>query len=299
MTSSDISHSAGGESVDQGRTASGRPSASKLLGTLRRGVTSGGFAGLGGGLMVLRGFRAFRRGRRVRGGVRVLAGVLLLAMAGRRRRSASGQGGPGTGVDQQDVVDTSPDVEHVDEAGLDEEEHASGDAAREVAESSVDVEDVSDGADAEATGDQSADAETEGQVDFEAEAESPQEVIGEGTFDARRGVPVPEPAFDEGFLELESEAFWGIREHDDAVFVSHRRAVFEDGGGIEYVTSSEVDDQQLLSVPEAVLNHWEGVDDAEPMTDADELVFATTEDLRWVDVLWIVPEHRADEFSEL
>jgi len=110
---------------------------------------------------------------------------------------------------------------------------------------------------------------------------------------------VPQSAVEEGFLDLDGPVYWAIRDRDDAVFVSRRQSVFEESDGVEYVTSSEVDDDQVLSVPDVVLDHWDGVDDVEPVEDDDELVFATSDDLRWVDVLWIVSEHRTDEFEDL
>lgn len=293
MSRSDVTNQSGVEPGERGRNEPDREPASALRGTLKRAFTSGVFTGLGGGLTLLSGLRALRRGQWGRGLVRLFAGGLLLAAGVRQRRSPSGSSA--RRADQREVVHTSPDVEHVAEAGLGGEEHASGDAARAVAESSVDVEDVRDESGAEATDDRAGDGASEGQVDFENEAAEPRDAIGEGTFDARRGVPVPEAAFEEGFLELDDEAFWGIRDEDDAVFVSHWRVVFEESDGVEYVTSSEVDEEQLLSVPDVILDHWEGVDDEATTDDGDELVFATTDDLRRADVLWVLTEQRADE----
>jgi hypothetical protein len=307
MTSTDVTQGPRQGSGTQQESAAGGERATGGVDVLRRAAASGTLTGLGGGLVLLSGLRALRHGEWRRAIVRLSVGGLLVAVGVRQRRSADGGATGRRGVNQEDVVDTSPDVEHVGEAGLDEGKHASGEAAREVVESSVDVEDVRERSEAEgSTGEEESqgsgttatDESTAGETDdvefdFETGADEPSDSVGEGTFDAHRGVPVPESAFEDGFLELDSETFWAIRDRDGAVFVTRRRSVFEDSDGVEYVTSSEVDDQQLLSVPEGVLDHWEEVDDTDLVSDADELLFATTDDLRWADVLWVVPEHRA------
>ncbi|WP_225335020.1 hypothetical protein [Halomicrobium urmianum] len=98
-----------------------------------------------GGLFVLRGLRGLRSGSPLRGLVRLAVGGSLIAVA--RRRSGSG------GVDESDVVNTSPDVEDVS-SGVDpgDREHAGGDAAEEVVGTGPDVEDVSSGLDSEDQG---------------------------------------------------------------------------------------------------------------------------------------------------
>lgn len=101
-------------------------------------------AGLGG-LYVLRGLGSLRSGSIVRGILRLAIGGSLIAVA--RRRSGSG------GIDESDVVDTSPDVEDVS-SGVNpgDREHVGGDAAEAVVDTGPEVEDVSSGLDSENQG---------------------------------------------------------------------------------------------------------------------------------------------------
>jgi len=112
-----------------------------------------------GGLFVLRGLRGLRGGSPLRGLLRLAIGGSLIAVA--RRRSASG-------VDESDVVDTSPDVEDVS-SGVNpgDREHVGGDAAESVVDTGPDVDDVSSGLDSEEQGTDAADefSETGSSVD--------------------------------------------------------------------------------------------------------------------------------------
>lgn len=296
MTSEHSSQRIGGEPEPPDTTGTDHEEPSKLKRLFRRGLTSGAFAGLGGGVVLWSGLRALRRGKHGRGIGGLLAGTILITVGARQRQASGELGSPHEGVEQRDVVDTSPDVGG---AGMEEagpassgRERAGGETAQAATESSIDIEDVSDGFDEER------DDVDEHQVDFETGVDDSVEELGEERFDDHRGVPVPEPAFEEGFLEIATDAFWAIREDDDAVFVSDHRAVFEDADGVEYVTSSAVDDEQLLAVPEAVLDHWEGIGDEESVGDSAVLVFVTTDDLRQEAVLWLVPEYQAEEWFE-
>lgn len=116
--------------VDEATSGGGAGTVTELG---RSAAQSGALAGVAGGLLLLRGARAFRGGRRLRGIVQVLAGAGLVAVAVRQRRRDQ--------VDQTDVVDTAPNIEEVADEPDAGESHAGGDAAEEVVDTGTDVED--------------------------------------------------------------------------------------------------------------------------------------------------------------
>lgn len=303
----------------QEEAKSGRRYVSKAARYARGSVESGTFAGVSGGVTFLRGVRSLGRGDRMRGLTRLFLGGLFVAVAIAQRRSRDDRGGGSTDIDQTDVVDTAPDIEDV--AGEGEsggEQHASGEEAASVVGTSVDIEDaVSSEADsgagaAEADSDVGSsdvdqtdvvdtgvDEELGGAVEDESEATESvsYERLGEAAFDEHSGeIPVPQRTFNQQLLSPGSEVFWGVREADDAVLASQLFDPIQDGDGVRYVGSSEVDDDRTLTIPDVVLNHWDEVaGGGTAVVSGTEIVFATTEVLEEDSQLLVVPEQWVDE----
>ncbi|QLG62226.1 hypothetical protein [Halorarum salinum] len=283
MNQSDTSPRSESESgVETARAAAkiGREYISKVAPYLRRGVESGAVTAIIGGTGLLGGLRAFLGGERRRGFARLAFGAAFLTAALAQRRSRSR--GRESAVEETDVVDTGPDIEAVaDEAGgVGEEDHAAGEAAAEVTDTSPDVEDVGSGLESEPgtdvgstsidqrevvdtgvdgddltgetereTGDAggkgtASDETTAGAESTGAGAGAETEDVdrlGEAAFDRQsREVPAPQRAFNQGFLAHSAEAFWGIRTRDDATLVSQDYDAIEGRDGVRYVASSEI-----------------------------------------------------------
>lgn len=295
----------------------GREYATRALTSARAALESGVPAGIGGGASLLRGVRALRRGDRRRGFVRLGLGGLLGAVALAQRRSSGER--DRTGVDQTDVANTGPDIGGLEGRDSSGDRHASGDAARRVVDSSVDIED----ADSSPELDSDVDASTvdrtdvvesgidEGQLSdvtnesgtAEGEPDGVEreayERLGAAAFDEHSGdVPVPQEAFNRNVLSLNSEVFWGIRD-DDAVFVSQQFDPMQDRDGIRYVASTEIDGDRTLTIPDAVVNHWESVAGGGiAVAGGDEIAFVTADSLRADGQLRVVPEQWIDDVLE-
>ncbi|QLK27043.1 hypothetical protein HYG81_05385 [Natrinema zhouii] len=124
-----------------------RESVSRALQSVRGGIESGLPAGIGGGVSLLRGVRALRRGEREHGvGQLVLSGVLL-AVAIAQRRSDERRGAR-SDIDQTDVVSTGPEIDDLEERDAGGGRHT-GDEAQRVAGTSIDIEDVDSSPDPE------------------------------------------------------------------------------------------------------------------------------------------------------
>jgi hypothetical protein len=135
-----------GTATDDRRVQGERGGASRLARYARRALRSGALAGVGGGVSLLAGVRALRRGDRVRGVVRLALGGLLVAVAVRQRRGGE-QAGAGSGVDQTDVVDTSPDIEDAGPAPeLDSDVDATDVDQTDVVDTGIDEADLADAA---------------------------------------------------------------------------------------------------------------------------------------------------------
>ena len=321
MSQADIGERSGNDSAvrtAQGGASSGREYVSEAMRYVRSGVESGAFAGASGGVSLFRGLRSLRRGDSLRGLGRLLLGGLFVAIAVVQRRSKSGGSAGGErergGVDQTDVVDTGPDIEDVSEgmtAG--DQSHASGDEAAAVVDAGPDIEDaepsLESDSDAETTdGDQidtrTADVDQTDVVETGIDEEELADVagdsyrrLGEAAFDEHgREIPVPQRAFNQNFLALGAEAFWGIREADDVVLVSQLYDPIEDREGVQYVASSQVDEDRMLSIPDAVVDHWDVVaGGGTAVAGGDDLVFATSDELKEDSQLVVVPEQWADD----
>jgi hypothetical protein len=313
--------------VETARTAaeSGREYASKTVPYLRRAFESDAALASLGGTALVGGLRAFLRGKRRRGLAQLSLGAASLATVLARRRS--GTRGEGSDAEERDVVHGGPDVESVaDEAGGGEEDHATGDAAAAVTETSPNVEDVSAGLDSDSDSDSDIDTESAtvderevadtgvdtGSIAAESEREAADagaagidsddvDRLGEAAFDGQsREVPAPQQAFNRGFLAHSAEAFWGIRTDDDAVLVSQDYDAIEGRDGVRFVDSSEIgDDVRDLPVPKAILDHWNLVGgDGIAVDGGDDLLFVTTEDLAADGLLRVLPAAWADGASE-
>ncbi|ELZ12430.1 hypothetical protein C478_10151 [Natrinema thermotolerans DSM 11552] len=291
------------EPADERRVAGIDDALAEALDTVRSGVRSGAPAGAAGFASLLSGVRALRRDDRGHGYLRLGAGGLLLVIAIDQRRAARDR----TGVEPSDVASTSPDIEGLEgrERNAGREDHAGGDAASEVARTSIDIEDAAsspesgDAASGPTTAAESGDAEREPDAAEVAEPEA-YEQLGAAAFDEHSSeVPVPQPAFDRTILSLGSEVFWGIREADDAVVVSGQFDPIQDGDGIRYVASSEVDGERSLTVPDTVLNHWDAVAGGGlAVASGDDLVFLTTDSLGADDQIRVVPEQWLEDVIE-
>ncbi|NHN40861.1 hypothetical protein G9C85_04330 [Halorubellus sp. JP-L1] len=206
------------------------------------------------------------------------------------------------------VADTSPDIEAASsglESETDDETESSGaDASGEASdigemdESGESIElgepgDVSEESRSGTTGD-AGDASEVGETTLPDDADR----LGEAAFDRQsREVPVPQRAFNQGFLSHSAEAFWGIRSDDDAVLVSGDYDAVEAGSGVRYVASSEIGaDARELPIPDAVLDHWDEVlRGGTAVAGGDDILFVTTEDLERDGLLRVLPAAWVDE----
>ena len=323
-------------SVDTTRAGAGggREYTARVASSLRRGVGSGAVAAIAGGTGLLGGFRALLRGERKRGLVGLVLGAALLAVAVTQRRSR--RSGRTSDLDEADVVGTGPDVESIaDEAGgAGDGDHAVGEAASSVVDTSPDVEDAASGLESGTEPDVEPEPDTEAESDTEStsvdqrddgdagvdsrnlaeaseresggggEANGREAVdrLGEAAFDGQsHEVPAPQRAFNRGFLAHSTEAFWGVRDRDDAVLVAQDYDAVEGRDGVRYVASSAIgDDVRELPIPDTVLDHWDEVfGGGTAVAGGDGILFATTDDLAADGVLWVLPAAWAeDEFGE-
>jgi hypothetical protein len=245
-----------------------------------RGLESGAVAAMLGVVSVLRGLRAFRDGKRGRGLVRFAVGAVLLAVAAAQRRA-------------REAIE-SPEAAAVTSHG----EATASEAATVTSDADAEAPDV-DVVDDEprALEDQTA---GEDMVDVGA---LPDDVdrLGVAAFDAQsREVPVPQRAFNQGFLAHSAEAFWGVRERDDAVLVSQDYDAVQGREGVRFVDSSEIGtDVRELPIPDAILDHWDVVyRGGTAVVGGDDVLFATTDDLAADHVLRVLPAAWADDSTE-
>ncbi|MFB1066216.1 hypothetical protein [Natrinema sp. H-ect4] len=309
-----------------------RESASRALQSVRGGIESGLPAGIGGGVSLLRGVRALRRGEREHGVGQLVLGGVLVAVAIAQRRADGRRDETRADIDQTDVVSTGPEIDDLEERDAGGGQHT-GDEARRVAGTSIDIEDVDSSPDLESDVDASeidqsdvvetgtdedrladvanestgAESESESPDSTASESASPDsgeresyERLGAAAFDEHSNeIPVPQRAFDQNILSLSSEAFWGIREDDDAVFVSQEFDPIQDAGGIRYVASTEIDGERTLTIPDTVLNHWDSVaGGGMAVAGGDEIVFVTADSLQADSQIRVVPEQWIDDVLE-
>lgn len=304
----------------------------RVRSTVGERARSGALAGALGGASVFGGILSLQAGQRTRGLRRMAAGGALLAVAAVQRRARGDGSGASIDIDESDVVDTAPDIDAVGDAEA-EQAHASGDEAAEVvdtgpaldevdadvgggSESPTGAGPVSEGEQASEPGSESGtesetepegDTESEGEAEGDTESESEPEGesgaasveydrLGSAAFDEHSNeVPVPQRAFNQGYLAFDAEAVWGIRD-DDAVVVSQLYDPIEGAEGVRYVASTQVDEERILTVPDGVLDHWDGVSGGPVAVESgDDIVFATSDDLGDDDQLIVVPAAWADD----
>jgi len=304
VSSVDTSTRAERESDDEpSRTVAnrGREYLSTVAPSLRRGVESGTATAIVGGTSLLAGLRAFRRGNRGRGLAGVVGGAALLATALARRRSRNHDaetGVVGSGVEPASEPEPGPESDTgaesaaADRREVVDTETVAGELERETGDTG-DTDGPTDGA---ATG-------AGGTGEVAAEGVEPERIdrLGEAALDRRsREVPVPQRAFNEGFLSHSAEAYWGIRAGDDAVVVSQNYDAIQRRDGMRYVASSQIgEDVRELPIPDTVLDHWDEVaGGGTAVAGGDDVLFVTTDDLSADGLLRVLPSKWADEVDE-
>jgi hypothetical protein len=253
--------------VDTDTRTEGKPHDDTPRAALGRRVTPTTIAALVGGAGLLGGLRAFRRGERTRGAVRIAVGAAVLGVALLRRRAGGADEAAAAG--ERGPTEVEPDAEGVDEA--------SGAVGVGTAEATGGAADAPSGATAAAEGGPEAE-------DIDR--------LGAAAVDWQsREVPVPQRAFNQGFLAHSSEAFWGVSDRDDSVVVSADYDAVERREGVRYVASSEIGaDARELPIPDAVLDHWDEVyGGGTAVTGGDDILFVTTEELAAVGLLRVLP----------
>ena len=242
-------------------------------------------AGLGAVVTVLSGIGALRRGRWKTGlarfGLGVVAGLIALTLRSSRERTGV-QSGDGSTAEAATGTQGQPDSVEPEEstASTDQTDTTTtGPAAGSAVEPTV--EGAGDGI----------------ERDADAAEETGYERFGAAAFDEYASeVPVPQHVFDVELLSLSAEAFWGVRERDDAVFVSHDFDSLQDADGVRYVGSSKIDGERTLSIPDVVLNHWSDAAGGGTVVESGtELTFATNDDLQADGQVLVVPAHSVDE----
>ncbi len=283
--SGETTHVEGAEtSIDEGGEL-----ADDVTDRIRTSVDTGILPAIVGGLGLLGGFRAFRRGHRKRGFLGVLLGVALLAGALLRRRSRHDAGGdPGLDIETADEGETTEPMAHsapdlgAAESSSDTRSGASSVEEGQVADTAVEREDIDE----------------ESGLDPDELVAEDIDRLGEAAFDAQsQEVPVPQRAFNLELLSHGSEAFWGVRASDGAVLVSQNYGALEEREGVEYIASSEIGaDVRELPIPSAVRNHWDDeIGGSIALAGEDDILFATTESLAEDGLLWVLPAAWEDE----
>lgn len=307
---------ASGDETRRAATEGSRVYVSKAAPYLQRGFESGALTAIVGGIGLRSGLKALRDGDRGQGLSWLTFTVVCLAGTIDLWRTRGGT----SAIEESDVVDTGVDVEAVaDEAGsVGEQSHAAGEAASEVVDTSPDVDDVKSRGDSQLNTERDSESITQRDIadtgiDSEDLAETTdaerrddgtsiesEDVnrLGKAAFNKQnQKVPAPQRAFNQGFLAHSSEAFWGIRNSDDAVVVSQDYDAVEGREGVDYVASSEIGaDVRELTIPDTILNHWDEVyGGGTAVTGGDDILFVTTDDLADERVLLVLPAEWADD----
>ena len=124
------------------------------------------------------------------------------------------------------------------------------------------------------------------------------ERLGEASVDGQsRRVPVPQQAINMELLKLDGEAYWGVREADDAVVVSMFYDPIEDDPEIRFLTSSVVEgDDRLVTVPDAAFDHWDDyAGGGTAVEGGDRLLFVTNDELQADRQMLVVPDVQVDD----
>lgn len=309
MSHGDTGHGSVDDSAvesQRSEAGTGRSSLSKMTRYARRGATSGAIPGIVGSLLTLRAVRALRRGDWKGGANQLFVGGLFTVIAAEQRRASGGRSGEFTdelsggiqtghregGVQESDHESVDIDIGMPGSEGggaeTDESEQEATEAGPETAETEPETTETEPVA-TEAPEPEAAEAESQ--------ASETHERLGAAAFDRQSArIPVPQRAFNQEYLVLGSEAFWGVRESDDAVIVSQLYDPIQDAQGVQFITSSQVDDERMLKIPDAILDHWDVVaGGGVAVTSGDQITFATTDSLTENDQLLVVPEQWTDE----
>lgn len=244
----------------------GRSTAGRIRSVARRGLQSNAVPAVGVGLTVLRGVRAFRAGRQRRGLAHVGAAALLAALAVGLQRSAGESAGG--------LTDAVPFGDRSADADAGAADTGTTDASADQTEPEYDEPTISEG-------------ET-------------YDRLGAAAFDEQSSeVPAPQRAFNQGELSLNAEAFWGVRDADGAVAVSREYDHIDERPAFRYVASSEVDDERMLRVPDAILDHWDSLTDGGvAVVSGTDLVFATSDAFADDSMMLVIPEQWTDEILD-
>lgn len=279
-----------------------RESLSTVPSPLRRAVESGAATAIVGTAGLLGGLRAFRRGNRRRGLAGVAVGGAFLATAltqwSRGRDAGTGAEETEPKAESASGPDSDTDAESAaDRREVGDTERVAGEIKRET----EGMRETGDVGEADGTTDGAASSAVgPGTGEVSAEGVEPEEIdrLGEAALDRQsREVPVPQRAFNEGFLSHSSEAFWGIRAGDDAVVVSGNYDAIQDRDGMQYVASTEIgEDVRELPIPDTVLDHWdEMAGGGTAVGGGDDVLFVTTDDLSADGMLRVLPSKWADD----
>lgn len=112
-------------------------------------------------------------------------------------------------------------------------------------------------------------------------------------------VPVPQQAINMELLKLDGEAYWAVREADGAVLVSYLYDPLEDGEGLRFLTSTVVDDERMVRVPDAVFDHWNDLaGGGTAVAGGDRLEFVTTDEMAENEQMLVLPEWQAEDLLE-
>lgn len=127
-------------------------------------------------------------------------------------------------------------------------------------------------------------------------AESHERLGGAAISGDSRAVPVPQQAINVELLKLDGEAYWAVRESDGAVVVSYLYDPLEDADGVRFLTSTVVDDDRLVQVPDAVFDHWDDVyGGGTAVTGGDQLEFVTTDEMAETEQMLVLPEWQVED----
>jgi len=294
MRTGDRSHERFGDDAAKPHAASskaGGGSLSKSVRYLRWGLGSGALAGVGGGVLLLQGLRALRRGDWERGVRRFLVGGVFVTVGIEQRRTSSERQ---VTTKRREPTDPSTPAESATADSEDipvgtPESHQSVGTGQDVSDSDASTTET----DQQSSGLEQRTTETT-QEFLEPEAYTR---LGSAAFDRQSAqIPVPQRAFNQEFLSLDAEAFWGIRDTDDLVILSGFYDAIEDLEEGHYVASSEIDDERMLKIPDRILNHWEDVvGGGTGVTGGDDIVIAGPEESGEYELLVVVPDQEAED----
>ena len=112
-------------------------------------------------------------------------------------------------------------------------------------------------------------------------------------------VPVPQQAVNVELVKQGGEAYWGVREADDAVVVSQLYDPLEDDPGVRFLASTAIDDDsRQLRVPDAVFDHWDDVaGGGTAVVGGDRLEFWTTDELAENEQMMVLPEWQVEDVT--